>query len=272
MSAHRQIWPVVAAALSLILGQGRFDAAEPQPGDFPVPVKRQDELKFKHASFTFVRIKYSVRASRSKAREKAWATDYPNSERNLSARFATDTGLKTDSDGKVLMLTDPELKRYPFIYIVEGGLLQLSDDEARSLRDYLLGGGFLMVDDFWGEFEWKHFYDNIKRVFPEREPQELPLDHPLFHCYYEIAAKPQVPNILAWQATGRSDDNRRDTAEVHYRALFDDKGRMMALMCHNTDIGDGWERAGVNESYFREVSQKKAYPMGINILVYALTH
>ena len=134
----------------------------------------------------------------------------------------------------------------------------------------LISGGFLMVDDFWEEEEWRNFYNEIKRVFPDREPQELTLDHEIFHCVYDLKEKPQIPSIRHGMA-GRSYE-RRDAKVPHYRAILDDNGRMMAIICHNTDLGDGWEREGVDPYYFKEYSEKSAYPLGINIVVYAMTH
>ena len=130
-----------------------------------------------------------------------------------------------------------------------------------------------MVDDFWGERDWKALQAEMKRVFPDREPVELSIDHPVFHCYYDIREKPQVPKLaqaLRSQSPGMK-WHREDTKEAHYRGLVDDRGRLMAIFCHNTDLGDGWEREGESEYYFREFSLKRAYPMGINIVVYALT-
>ncbi len=95
----------------------------------------------------------------------------------------------------ILQLTDPELFDYPFIYIVEPGGLMFTQDEVQALRRYLLNGGFLMVDDFWGEDEWYNFYYEIKRVFPDREPVELPLSHPIFHAVFDLKEKPQIPSI-----------------------------------------------------------------------------
>ena len=149
--------------------------------------------------------------------------------------------------------------------------MTLSEPEVTALRRYLLNGGFLMVDDFWGEYEWDNFYREIKRVFPDREPVELPLEHELFHCVYDLKMKPQVPSMHFWQNTGLTYE-RPDAAEVHYRAIFDDKGRMMAIICHNTDIGDAWEREGENETYFHEFSEKWSFPIGVNIVTYAMTH
>ena len=225
--------------------------------------------EFKHDVFTFVRIQYS-----GYRRRGAWRTDYPDSDLNFSYRLQQLTSLKVDPEGVILELTDPRLFDYPFIYIIEPGGLRFTEEEVVALRKYLLNGGFLMVDDFWGEREWDNFYHEIKRVFPNREPLELPYEHPIFHCVYDLAKKPQIPSIGAAQwgrASGRTWE-REDAREVHYKALFDDKGRMMSIICHNTDLGDGWEREGEDPWYFREFSEKWAYPLGINIVFYAMSH
>jgi hypothetical protein len=233
-----------------------------------VPDWEVDE-HFKKDVFTFVRIKYdSGRWGRGGG---GWATDFPDSDLNFPFRLQQLTSMRVDPNYKVLELTDPALFNYPFIYLIEPGRMTLSEPEVRALRRYLLNGGFLMVDDFWGEDEWENLADEMKRVFPDREPQELPLEHPIFHCVYDLKEKPQVPSIHAWLGSGRSYE-RWDAGEVHFRALFDDNGRMMSIICHNTDLGDGWEREGEHEGYFHEYSEKKAYPMGINIVVYAMTH
>ena len=148
--------------------------------------------------------------------------------------------------------------------------------EAETLRKYLLNGGFLMVDDFWGEEEWDGFYQGIKEVFPDREPQELPLNHEIFHCVFDLTEKVQVPSIdwaLAGRAQGITHEAYKPGAETaQYKGIFDDKGRLMCIICFNTDLGDGWEREGEDRWYFKEFSEKKAYPMGVNIVFYALTH
>jgi len=227
---------------------------------------------FKSDVFTFVRIRYS--SSWRRGRGGGWATDYPDSDLNFPFRLQQLTSLKVDPRPKILELTDDALFDYPFIYLLEPGALEFSDEEVVALRRYLTNGGFLMVDDFWGEDEWDNFYGEIKRVFPDKEPVELDLKHPIFHCVYDLKEKPQVPSIGV-AIRGRSAGitwERWDAKEPHYRAIFDDKGRMMAIICHNTDLGDGWEREGEDEWYFREFSEKKAYPMGINIVFYAMTH
>lgn len=231
-----------------------------------VPVWDNDE-DFKQDVFTFARVRYSSYGGR---RGGQWATDYPDSDLNFSFRLHELTSIESDPYGKIVELTDDELFDHPFVYMIEPGAMYLNDAEVAALRRYLLNGGFLMVDDFWGEDEWQGFYQNIKRVFPDKEPQELPLEHEIFHCVYDLKMKPQVPSIHAWY-NGRTAE-RWDATEPHYRALFDDNGRMMAIICHNTDLGDGWEREGMDPRYFKEMSEKWSYPLGINILTYAMTH
>ena len=226
---------------------------------------------FPNDMFTFVRIKYD---SNGYGRGGGWDTDFRDSDLNFSLRLHQLTSLNVNPEPIVLELTDPKLFDYPWIYIIEPGRLTFYDPEVKALRRYLLNGGFLMVDDFWGEEEWENFYYQMKRVFPDREPEEVPLSHEIFHCVYDLKEKPQVPSIHAWSGRGGRTWEPRygDTSTPHYRAFKDDDGRIMAFICHNTDLGDGWEREAESPDYFEEMSVKKAYPLGINIVTYAMTH
>ena len=246
-------------------GGRRFQREEGDRNGVPV---WENETPFQQDVFTFVRVRYTSGGG-GWGWEK-WKVDYPDSDLNFSFRLHELTSLEVDPNGKVLDLTDEALLDYPFIYLIEPGHMSLTEEEVAGLRRYLLNGGFLMVDDFWGEDEWFGFYQNIKRVFPDKEPVELPLEHEIFHCVYDLKKKPQVPSIHGYWG-GRTYE-RWDAQEPHYRALFDDKGRMMAIICHNTDLGDGWEREGEDSGYFHEFSEKWSYPLGINIVTYAMTH
>jgi hypothetical protein len=228
----------------------------------------ETDQEFKEDVFTFVRVKYT--STYDGYGWGKWAIDWPDSDLNFPFRLHELTSLEVSPQPRILELTDEEILDYPFVYLIEPGHMMLSEEVVSGLRRYLLNGGFLMVDDFWGEQEWQQFYMNIKRVFPDREPVELPLDHPIFHCVYDLKQKPQVPSIGHWM-NGMTTE-RWDAQEPHYRALFDDKGRMMAIICHNTDLGDGWEQEGASPDYFRKMSEKWAYPLGINIVTYAMTH
>lgn len=249
-------------------GGGYLDGTLPTRMGVP---EWKNDPEFNKDVFTFARIVY--RSDRW-GRGGGWATDWPASDLNLSFRLQQLTSMKVNPESKYFTLTDPQLFDYPFIYIVEPGALMFDDAEVKALRRYLLNGGFLMVDDFWGEDEWYNFYYEFRRVFPDRELVELPLDHAIFHCVYDLKQKPQIPSIghaVGGRYEGRTWE-RYDAQTPHYKAVFDDKGRMMAIVCHNTDLGDGWEREGEDPWYFREFSEKYAYPLGINIVVYAMTH
>lgn len=224
--------------------------------------------------FTFARVRYSdgYGGYGYGGYGRKWATDFPDSDLNFSLRLQQLTALKVNPDPVVVDLTDPSLFDYPFLYMIEPGNLMFGEEEVVALRKYLTNGGFMMVDDFWGEDEWWNFYREMKRVFPDREPQEVPLSHEIFQCVYPLKEKPQVPSIHAFYGGNRYEYRRGDTSQANYQAFSDDEGRIMVFICHNTDLGDGWEREGENHEYFQEYAVKKSYPLGINIVTYAMTH
>jgi hypothetical protein len=260
-------------------GRGGWNSSDDERGGVPM---WENDPQFEKDVFTFVRVIYSEGNYREygrrgrRSRGGNWTTDWPFSDNNFSFRLQQLTSMKVNPWPVQLELTDERLFDYPFIYMIEPGDLYFGEDEVLALRKYLLAGGFLMVDDFWGADEWQTFYEQIKRVFPDREPVELPLDHEIFNIVYRLKEKPQTPSIdqavrgRPWNITW--EDHGPDSQTPHYRAIFDDKGRMMTIICHNTDLGDGWEREGEDPWYFKEFAEKKAYPMGINIIVYAMTH
>ena len=265
---------VVFAQQRIRSNRGGFDgtyggSAVPDTSDRKGVPDWQIDPQFKSDVFTFVRLKWqSYRFS------DVWMTDFPDSELNFSFRLQQLTSMKVNPQPRWLEITSEELADYPFVYMLEVSSLQFSDEEAAALRKYLLNGGFLMVDDFWGEAAWRNFADEMKKVFPDREAIELPLEHPIFHCVYDLKEKPQIPGIdTAMQYKGTDITwEKSDAKEAHYKAIFDDKGRIMVVICHNTDLGDGWEREGEDEYYFRRFSEKFAYPLGINIVFYAMTN
>ncbi len=243
---------------------------------------------FEKDVFTFTRIIYKQTSNPYVRRFPGplrWVNDYPDSDLNLSFRLQQLTSLKVDPDGRVLHLKDPALRDYPWIYMVKPGGMELRDEEVPILRKYLLNGGVLMADDFWGDSEWNNFESQIKRVLPDCGWVELPMEHPVFHCVFDLKGPDkntlQVPSIHRWEATqnptsgmyGGFDARRGDgDPNMHVRAWLDDKGRIMVIATHNTDNGDGWEREGENPDYFRLFSETRAYPLGINVLFYVMTH
>lgn len=233
---------------------------------------------FERDTFTFTRIRYTGGGGfGGRRRGPGWDTDLPDSDLNLSYRLQQMTSLRADPEGRVIDITDPELFNFPWIYIVEPGSLFLNELEVQALRKYLLNGGFLMLDDFWGDSAWRNVERELKKVFPERSFSELPLDHPLYSCVFQIKSKGQVPNYRTGensQHTGVTWEEHHDgdTQTVHHRVLTDDKGRLMVFAAHNTDNGDGWEREGEYHYFFENFSEKIAYPLGINVVFYAMTH
>ncbi len=231
--------------------------------------------------FTFCRIQYDSYSSSRRGWGK-WKTDYPESDYNFSLRLSQLTSIEVNKhpDGRfrhdIVRLDDPALRHYPFIYMIEVGAIMLSPAEVTGLREYLLRGGFLMVDDFWGQEEFDNWNYEFDRVLPPDEyPRfEIPLDHPIYHIIFDLDEVPQVPALDNFLNSGLTYERPWEpgTDTPHIWGVNDKEGRLIAVVCHNTDLGDGWEREGQSPEYFQKFSVKKAYPMGINIVVYAMTH
>ncbi len=210
----------------------------------------------------------------------SWNVDFPRADENLSIRLSeltrTPVGMYSDDLPKhvLINLQQPELFRCGFIMMTEVGRLSLNTAEARNLRDYLLKGGFLWADDFWGERAWTLFENEMRKVFPEASYPivDLPLNHPIFHELMNVQHIPQIPSINFWGGPGGGTSERGpESATPHARAILDDHQRIMVFITHNTDFGDAFEREGDNHEYFLEFSVP-GYAIGVNVLLYAMTH
>lgn len=221
--------------------------------------------------FTFVRVKYSSGgrgyAFRMRFNTNSWEVDYPTAEENFLRGLKTITQVPVADQALAIPLTDPEIFQYPFAYMLEVGYLRLSQAEADTLREWCLRGGFLMIDDFHGTAEWASFINEFSKAFPDRSPMLLPGTHPIFHCYHDFNGLPRVPG-LGPLSFGRLYE--RDGYNPECWGIFDDNQRLMVLINHNVDIGDSWEHAA-DSRYPTELS-KIGYKLGINYIVYALTH
>ena len=160
--------------------------------------------------------------------------------------------------------------------MLQVGALEFTEEQVLVLRKYLLNGGFLWVDDHWGLADQQNWHDQLKRVFPNREAVLLDINHPIFHCVFDLKELPQVQTIQMWNRQQRGGGIGRlrspEDPNPHYRATLDDKGRIMVLEDANTDTSDGWEREGDDKEYFKQMSEKMAYPFAVNVIFYAMTH
>jgi len=229
-------------------------------------------------SFHFCRVVFS--SGPGGDADGGWNVDWPRADINLSVRLAelTKTPVSRDAGGEprhwLVRLTDDVLFQCPFIMMTEVGSASLNQAEAVRLREYLLKGGFLWADDFWGTYSWDWWNGQIQRVLPASEYPVVDLapPHPLFSDHFDVTATPQIPSINFWAGNGGETSERgADSAVARSMAILDAHGRIMVLMTHNTDIGDSFEREADDPQYFIKMSVP-GYAYGINALVYGLTH
>lgn len=207
-----------------------------------------------------------------------WETDFPQGDDNFSHRLTQLTRIDVNPIASSRMLTAPDLGDFPLLYMSDPGYMVMSAEERAALARYLANGGFVWVDDFWGDAEWQQFANVMRKVLPGREWQVLTAEHPIFHAVFDLDEMPQIP-ALPFASPGGS---TAESPQAHkwpagsldvpqMRAWLDDDGQIMVLATHNTDVGDGWEREAYGEWYF-ETFSTKSYMVGVNVVVYAMTH
>jgi hypothetical protein len=211
-------------------------------------------------NFYFTRGRYS-------GFSRGWSIDAPQADRWIASVMRRLTLIDVSPSENYIALDDPNLRRFPFLYILEVGGMRLRESEIVGLREYLLRGGFLMVDDFWGSAEWRNWENEIRRVLPEFEIVEIPLTHPIFSTMYQVDEVVQVPSVGNAQ---RGVTSERDGIVPHVRGIFDDRGRLMVVINWNTDLGDAWEWA--EAPYYPLRFSTYAYQVAANTFLYSLTH
>ena len=260
---------VVAAVLSL----AATAAAAQQWRWRSAPLR--DGMPDRRAGFMFCRLRYTSVVR--EANGQGWSTDYPSADNNFMTRLAelTYTPITTWNDGEpgyvVVDATDPALFQCPFLFASDVGTAGFSEAEVLNLRAYLRKGGFLWVDDFWGNRAWARWVGEILAVLPDARIVDIPRHHAIFNTLYLVPETPQVPSIQFWRRSGGQTSERgSESAQPHLRGIFDDHGRLMVLMSHNTDIADGWEREGEDDRFFYSFSPS-SYAIGINVVIWAMT-
>ena len=258
----------LVSVLALIAGSRHADAQL----RFASPPANPDGGRLAGLRWTFVRIHYLPNASPTRYLMtygmEPWQTDGPAAEQNLSRRVKTTTSIEV-GDPIAMTLDDSRLWQYPWIYFVEPSSMRLQPNEIPILREFFARGGTAYMDDFHGPAEWADFEQQMKLLFPDRKIVDLPPEHPIFHCFYEFSSFPQTPGLGSF-LQGRTWEKGGFNARL--RTILDDDGRPMLFINWNTDMGDGWEWSNAEEypDYIQYTSL--AYRMGINEIVYALTH
>ena len=233
--------------------------------NFPLPPDWQQS-----AEWTRARLRYpsfmGVHGFRDGYRR--WTVDYPRSDRHLLQGIRRLTRIDTRSVEQVVDLDGgDDVFNWPMMYAVEVGYWNLPDQQAAQLRDFLLRGGFFMCDDFHGTVEWNNFVASMKRVFPDREIVDLDNKDPIFHVIYDLDDRFQVPG-LQYVYTGSVFEY--DGFQAKWRGIYDDKGRLMVVICHNMDLGDAWEHS--DNPVYPEKFAALAYRIAVNYVTYDLTH
>ncbi len=268
---------VLAAALGmgwgagLALGRGERDVAAAEPQERP-------------GEFDLVRLEYDSEGGVGEAYYTAygrvwqrWETDFPEAEQNFAVRIGELTRIQVGQAGTSVRLTDDRIFDHPLVYLSDVGWIRLSEEERERLAEYLRRGGFAWIDDFWGDAEWDSFAREMSAALPDARWREVPLDHPVLHTVFDLDEVPQVPardfadSELGREPPGLHRPPVGSMDRANLRGYFDADGRLLVLATHNTDLGDGFEREAYGQFFFEKYSTR-AYALGVNIIVYAMTH
>ena len=227
-----------------------------------------------HAEFYFTRLIYNSGGRGFFRRGGGWATDYPEADYKLMWGIQRMTNIRLFPDQHPVEIMDDELFRYPFVYAVEVGGMNLRPEEAARMREYLLRGGFWYCDDFWGLRELANFQAQMAKVFPEHNVERVELSHEVFRTFFDVDRVMQIPNITLGRAItrfgrGQTWEDPSDT-EPQVFGISDETGRLMVLATYNSDLGDAWE--WMDDPYYPEPYTAQAYKMAMNFIIYSMTH
>jgi len=278
MVSRKILWGLAGALISFAAVTEVHLPFREYPGveydQFPLPSDYQEKTEF-----AFARLMYppapTARFDRSGSRRggngwkmgySSWTQDYPRADRHFLQAVRRLTRLHVRSVEQPVDLDDGDEFDWPWLYAVRPGEWKLTDSQAKALREYLLRGGFFMADDFWGSDEWAVFMESLRKVFPDRTPVDLPNSDAIFHSVYDLDDRYRVPG--AWGLYGSGYQN--DGSVPYWRAIYDDKGRVMVAIVVNSDLGDSWEYA--DDPDYPEKYSALGIRTGVNYIVYAMTH
>jgi hypothetical protein len=198
----------------------------------------------------------------------SWTQDYPRADRHFAQAIRRLTRIHARSVEQPVNLDDgDDVYNWPWLYAVQPGRWRLTDAQALKLRDYLMRGGFFMIDDFWGPDGWAVMDESMKRVFPERQIVDIENRESIFHSVYDLNDRYQVPGAR-YRGTGITE--KCSGCPAAWKGIYDDKGRIMVAMTFDSDVGDSWEFA--DDPSYDEKYSELGIRIGINYIVYSMTH
>lgn len=218
------------------------------------------------SEFSFVRLTYD-QSMNSYGRRAPWRTDWPEAETHFLQGISRLSIVESARQARSVRLTDDAIFDYPWLYAVDVGKWSLTAEEAARLREYLLRGGFMIVDDFHGSYEWKVFQTHLSKAFPDRPIVEIPEDDALMSVMFDLDKSIQIPGVRAYNS-GQTWE--QDGYTPHWRGIYDDNGRLMMAINFNMDLGDAWEHA--DDPGYPEPMTSLAYRFAVNYVIYAMTH
>ncbi|MBK5294058.1 MAG: DUF4159 domain-containing protein [Acidobacteriia bacterium] len=258
-------WLAAALVTAIVLAQSghrgrrwaRYEAEMQNPADDPPDAWEQTE-------FAFARLRY--RSGRGGYWRARWGIDANKSERQFLQGLRRLTRVHARSVEQIVDIDSDEIYDWPWLYAVGIGDWTLNSPQAERLRKYFERGGFLMVDDFHNEWEWSRFMAGMELVMPAGQLVELPDDAPIFQTVFDLSHRVRVPGLNVVHG----DQIERGGVYPHWRAILDDRGRVVVAICFNMDLGDAWEWADLPE--YPEQYASLAYRIGINYIIYSMTH
>jgi hypothetical protein len=274
----RRVGLLVGAMLMSLIGQAQVDTSW-------TDMARKPQPKANLSLFTFTRGAYDSSGGYGDAYYQydgrvwaRWETDFPEADENVSARMKTLSRINVNPKAAMRTFDAADLGDFPLLYVADPGWMQLTKKEQTGLRNYLMTGGMVWVDDFWGDAEWQNLVDVMREVMPGLQWREITPPHALYHMVFDLPSMPQIP-ALPFASRGGSTAEppgahkfpAGETGPAHLRGWFDENDRLILVATFNTDLGDGYEREAFGEWYF-ETFSTKAYMLGTNIVAYAMTH
>ena len=247
-----------------------FDGVEYRIGEIPLPPDYQEKTEWAFARLMFPPGPlngYRYRDLDWHVGVSLWTQDFPRADRHFSLAVRRLTRIHVRSVEQPVNLDEGDAYDWPWLYAVQVGEWGLTGRQGQEMREYLLRGGFFMADDFHGDAEWFEFESRIKKAFPEYAIKDIPDDDPIFHTVYDLSEKYQVPGEAHLRAGYK---NGQSGIGAHWRAIYDDKGRILIAISYNSDIGDAWEWA--DDAHYPEKFSDMAIRLGVNYIVYSMTH